>query len=77
MCLYFSLFPATVFITIGFFVLFASTKAEGTTKKFGKILAIWLFILATFPIIMGAYMTISGLCPFEELSKLIQTSVNP
>jgi hypothetical protein len=26
---------------------------------------------------MGAYMTISGLCPFEELSKLIQTSVNP
>ncbi len=77
MCLYFSLFPATVFITIGFFVLFASTKAEGTTKKFGKILAIWIFILATFPIIMGAYMTISGLCPIEEMFKLIQTSVNP
>ncbi|MEE9572850.1 MAG: hypothetical protein V3W20_07380 [Candidatus Neomarinimicrobiota bacterium] len=75
MCLYFSLFPATVFLTIGFFVLFASTKAEGTTKKFGKILAIWLFILATFPIIMGAYMTISGLCPFEDMLKLLQNCV--
>jgi hypothetical protein len=26
---------------------------------------------------MGAYLTISGLCPCEELLKLMQTNVNP
>jgi hypothetical protein len=76
MCFFFSLIPATVFTTVGYFVLFASTKAEGTTKKFGHILAIWIFIIATFPLIMGAYVTFSGLCPFEEMLKLMQTSMN-
>ena len=77
MCFFISLIPATVFTTLGYFVLFASTKAEGITRKFGQILAIWIFIIATFPIIMGAYVTLSGLCPFEEILKLIQTSVKP
>ena len=77
MCFFFSLIPATVFTTLGYFVLFASTKAEGTTKKFGKILAIWIFIIATFPIIMGTYVTLSGLCPFEDILKLIKAIMNP
>jgi Na+-driven multidrug efflux pump len=77
MCFFFSLIPATVFITLGYFVLFTSTKGEGTTKKFGQILAIWIFIVAMFPLIMGVYVTLSGLCPFEEMHKLMQTSVNP
>jgi hypothetical protein len=25
---------------------------------------------------MGAYVTFSGLCPFEEMLKLMQTSMN-
>ena len=77
MCLFFSLIPATVFTTLGYFVLFSSTKAEGRIGKFGRILAIWIFIIATFPIIMGAYLSISGLCPCEDLLKLMQTCVKP
>ena len=77
MCFFFSFMPATLLATVGYFVLFASTKAEGTTRKFGKILAIWIFIIATFPIIMGAYVTLSGLCPIHEMLKLTQSGVSP
>ncbi len=63
MCFIFSFIPATVFLVIGYFVLFSSSRAEGTIQKFGKILAIWVFVVALFIPIGGAYMTISGLCP--------------
>jgi len=66
MCFFASLIPATVWIIIGFFVLFASTKAEGGLRKFGQALAIWVFIIASFFPIAGAYMTISGMCPMEQ-----------
>lgn len=77
MCFFFSLFPATIFIVIGYFVLFSSTKAEGNVKKFGQILAIWIFIVAMFPIMMGAYLTLSGLCPLDEMLKIMSTCINP
>ena len=66
MCFFVSLIPATVWIIIGFFVLFASTKAEGGLRKFGQALAIWVFIIASFFPIAGAYMTFSGMCPMEQ-----------
>jgi len=66
MCFFVSLIPATVWIIIGFFVLFASTKAEGGLRKFGQVLAIWVFIIASFFPIAGAYMTILGMCPMEQ-----------
>jgi hypothetical protein len=69
MCIIFSLIPATILTTIGYFVLFSSTKSEGAMSKFGKILAIWLFIIALIPIIVGLYLTISGLCPCEGMFK--------
>lgn len=69
MCIILSLVPATILTTIGYFVLFSSTKAEGAISKFGKILAIWLFIVALVPIIVGLYLTISGLCPCIETFK--------
>lgn len=65
MCFFFSLFPATMLTVIGYFVLFSSTKTEGKVKAFGQILSIWIFIVATFPLIMGMYVTLSGLCPIE------------
>jgi len=77
MCLFFSFIPATVFTVIGYFVLFSSTKAEGNVKKFGQVLAIWIFIIALFPIIMGTYVTLSGLCPIDEMLKLMSTGVKP
>jgi len=69
MCFFVSLIPATVWIIIGFFVLFVSTKAEGGLRKFGQVLAIWTFIIASFFPIAGAYMTISGMCPMEQHFK--------
>ena len=69
MCFIFSLIPATIFAVIGYFVLFSSTKAEGAVQKFGQILAVWVFIVALFFPIMGSYVTLSGLCPIEELMQ--------
>jgi len=66
MCFFASLIPATVWIIIGFFVLFASTKAEGALRKFGHGLAIWVFIIASLIPVAGAYMAISGMCPMEQ-----------
>ena len=46
MLFFVSLIPATIFLTIGYFVLFSSTRAEGGVKRFGNILATWMFVLA-------------------------------
>ena len=77
MCFFFSLIPATMFTVIGYFVLFSSTKAEGRVKSFGQILAIWIFIIATFPIMMSIYVTLSGLCPLEDMFNLMTTMAKP
>ncbi len=69
MCFLISLIPATIIVVVGYFVLFASTKAEGGVRAFGRILAIWVFIIATFPLIGGAYVTLSGACPLTEMLK--------
>ena len=72
MCFIFSFIPATIFLTIGYFVLFSSKKAEGTISKFGFILAIWIFIVASFFPICGAYMTLSDQCPMEKMMEKME-----
>lgn len=67
MCFFFTLIPMTIFIVIGYFVLFSSTKTEGPVRKFGQILSIWIFVIAVFFPTMGAYVTLSGLCPFSTI----------
>lgn len=69
MCFIFSLLPATIFAVIGYFVLFSSSKAEGGIRKFGQILAIWIFIIALFLPIAGAWVTISGQCPMGQMMQ--------
>ncbi len=69
MCLFFSLIPATFWVTIGYFVLFTSTKVEGNIQKYGKVLAYWIFFLAICFVICGAYVTISGLCPIDAMME--------
>ncbi len=66
MCFLISLIPATFWVVVGYFVLFSSTKAEGGISKFGRILAVWIFIIASFFPLMGAYVTLSGLCPIGD-----------
>ncbi len=67
MCFFFSLIPATIFVTIGYFVLFSSNKTDGGVRRFGQILAIWIFVIALLPPIAGAYASLSGLCPIEQM----------
>jgi len=69
MCFFVSLIPATILVTIGYFVLFASAKSEADMKTFGRILAIWIFVIVLIPPIAGAYITLSGQCPIEQVMK--------
>lgn len=75
MCLIFSFIPATIFVIIGYFVLFSSNKAEGPIQKFGYILAIWTFIVALFFPICGAYVTISGQCPLGKMMQKMEMPI--
>ena len=67
MCFFFSLLPATIWVTLGYFILFSSTKTEGSVQTFGRILAIWVFVIAAFFPVMGAYVTFADLCPMEDV----------
>ena len=75
MCFFFSLIPATVWVIIGFFVLFASTKAEGGLRKFGQVLAIWAFVIAALFPLGGAFVTLAGLCPIDALMESMHSGV--
>ena len=75
MCFFFSLIPATVWLVIGFFVLYVSTKAEGGLRKFGRALAIWAFVIAALFPLGGAYVTLAGLCPMEAMMETMHSDV--
>ena len=75
MCFFFSLIPATVWAVIGFFVMFASTKAGGTLRKFGQILSIWVFVLAALIPLGGAFVTLAGLCPIEAMMETMHSEL--
>ncbi len=70
MCFFFSLIPATILVVIGYFGLFSSGKAQGGIRRFGQVLAIWVFVVALFPTVAGAYVTLSGLCPMTEMMQV-------
>jgi len=67
MCFFISLIPATIWLVIGYIVLFISSRSEGQMQKFGRVLAIWVFIIAAFIPIMGLVLSISDLCPIADL----------
>ncbi len=67
MCFFFSFIPATVWLVIGYFVLFSTSKADGSLRIFGRVLAIWVFVIAAFFPVMGLYVSLSGLCPIEAM----------
>jgi hypothetical protein len=63
MCFFFSLIPATIFVIVGYFILFAATKTQGSVQLFGYVLSAWVFIIAAFFPAIGAYASMSGACP--------------
>lgn len=69
MCFLFSLFPATVLTIFGYIVLYCAAKSEGGLRTFGRILAAWVFVLAVLPPLVGAYVSIAGLCPIDRTSE--------
>lgn len=76
MCLVFSFLPATVWLVISFFVLLASTRAEGGLRTFGRLLGTWGLVIALLFPIMGAYMTLSGACPMEAMMETMTSAGN-
>jgi hypothetical protein len=76
MCFFFSLIPATIFVIVGYFVLFSATMTQGPVQTFGYILAIWVFIIAAFFPVMGAFVTLTGFCPtMETMMKTMHSRV--
>ncbi len=67
MCLICSFIPASIFTTIGYFVLLtAGIQNNPGMNLFGSILAIVLFIIALGFITCGLYMTVTGKCPMGK-----------
>lgn len=77
MCFFFSLIPATIWVVLGYFILFSSTKTQGAVERFGRILAFWVFIIAALFPVMGAYATFAGLCPIEAMIQSMHSGVSP
>lgn len=74
MCFFFSLIPATVWLVIGFFVLYAAVRTDGGLRTFGTALAIWTFIVAGVILLAGAFVTLAGLCPMQAMMDLMNTA---
>ncbi len=68
-CFLFSFVPGTVFLVLAFFVVISSTRAEGTMRRLGQVLAIWLLVVALFFPACGLYVTVSGLCPMGNMMQ--------
>ncbi len=73
MCFFFSFLPATGWLVISFFVLFAATRAEGSLRTFGRVLGVWAFVIALMFPVMGAYVTLSGSCPMGAMMESMQS----
>ena len=72
MCFLFSLIPATFWLVIGYVVLYISSKSDGSVQRFGRILAIWVFVIAAIIPIMGLVVSFSDLCPLADLMEKVQ-----
>lgn len=73
----FSIVPATLAIVLGYFILFSSTKTQGAVKTFGRVLAIWIFILAAVFPAAGAYATYAGLPSMAEMMRSMHSAGSP
>lgn len=62
----FSLLPATLLAILGYIVLYCATRSEGGVGLFGRVLAVWVFLLALLFPLAGAYLSIAGFPPLER-----------
>jgi hypothetical protein len=76
MCFLMSLIPATLWLTVGYFVIFSSAKIDGAVRNFGRVLAVWIFIVALLFPICGAYFSLSGKCPVAKAMNKIERVIS-
>jgi hypothetical protein len=76
MYFFFSLIPATLAVVLGYFILFASSKAQGGIKSFGQILAVWVLLLAALFPLAGAYATYAGAPAVGEMMRGMHSGGN-
>ncbi|HOW42893.1 MAG TPA: hypothetical protein P5110_06500 [Candidatus Omnitrophota bacterium] len=58
--------PATILLTISYFVLFAQVKAGNKTlKRFGRFVLVCLWLSAAIVLSTGLYLTVSGKSVFH------------
>ncbi len=67
MCFLISLMPATFWAIVGYFILFSSTRVDGSMKTLGQILGVWALAISGFVVLAGAYVSMAGLCSVELL----------
>ena len=51
---------ATALAVVSFFVFFTAEKTEGRLASFGRILGVWLLVLALIALVAAAVMLVSG-----------------
>lgn len=74
MCFFFSLVPATAWLIIGYFVLFAASRSDGGIRLFGRVLAVWIFVIAAAIPLAGAYAALAGFCPIEDMMRTMHSA---
>jgi hypothetical protein len=73
MLFFLSLVPATLAVIIGYFVLFSSARAEGTIKRFGQFLSVWMFFLGSAVVLAGLIAPSIGFRgPFADMTQHMQ-----
>ena len=64
--------PVTMFLAISFFVLLGADKTDcANLKKFGKVVAVMLWICAAFIFGIGIYVLITGTHPALPLIQYL------
>lgn len=77
MYFFFSLIPATIGVVVGFFIFFTSTKTQGAMQLFGRVLAIWVLIIAALFPLAGAYATFAGLPSVGTVMQSMHSRMSP
>ena len=72
MMFFMSLIPATLFVVLGYFILYSSSGSEGSIHKFGKHLSIWVFILAGLFLLGGVIAPLSGMNRMRGMPMMSQ-----
>jgi len=70
-----SLISATLWLIVGYFVLFSTSKTDSVgIRLFGVILSIWIFVIAAAIVIAAGYFTVAGLCHIGDMMRSMHSA---